>query len=59
MAGFWVHEPRLMSGLRVLRYSFMPIREPVCFADVDCPDDVFIATNDTDGCQWNPAHRWV
>jgi hypothetical protein len=42
----------------------MPIRERdpwrlQYFADVDCPDDVFIATDDADGYQWNPAHRWV
>ncbi len=54
-----------MSGARVVRYHFlMPIRERdpwrlQYFACVDCPHDVFIATDDADGYQWNPAHRWV
>jgi hypothetical protein len=42
----------------------MPIRERdpwrlQYFTDVECPGDVFIATDDADGYLWNPAHRWV
>lgn len=57
--------PAAVSGTPLLRYDFlMPIRERdpwrlQYFADVGCPDDVFIATDDADGYRWNPAHRWV
>lgn len=42
----------------------MPIRETdpwrlQYFEGVDCPDDVLIPTEDGDGWQWFPAHRWV
>ncbi len=29
------------------------------FADVPCPDDVRIPTEDADAWAWNPGHRWV
>lgn len=29
------------------------------FEKVDCPEDVFIPTEDSDAWIWNPAHRWV
>jgi hypothetical protein len=29
------------------------------FDGVDCPDDVFIPTEDSDAWVWNPRHRWV
>ncbi len=42
----------------------MPIVEPApwrhqYFADVPCPDDVFIPADDPEAWAWNPAHRWV
>ncbi|MGD9845542.1 MAG: hypothetical protein AB7O60_08610 [Variibacter sp.] len=29
------------------------------FADVACPADVFIPTEDSDAWAWNPRHRWI
>jgi hypothetical protein len=29
------------------------------FADVDCPADVNIPTEDSDAWVWNPRHRWI
>lgn len=29
------------------------------FEGIDCPPEVRIPTEDPDGYQWNPAHRWV
>jgi hypothetical protein len=29
------------------------------FADVPCPDDVFVSTEDPDSWQWYPDHRWI
>ena len=42
----------------------MPIREADLwrvqyFADVACPVDVEIPTEDSDAWSWNPKHRWV
>lgn len=42
----------------------MPIREAdpwrlQYFADVACPDDVDIPTEDSDAWTWNPKYRWV
>jgi hypothetical protein len=42
----------------------MPIVEPApwrhqYFADVPCPDEVFIPTDDPEAWAWNPKHRWV
>ena len=42
----------------------MPIIEPApwrhqYFDGADCPDTVFIPTDDPEAWQWNPEHRWV
>ena len=42
----------------------MPIIEPApwrhqFFADVACPHDLFIPTDDPEAWEWNPRHRWV
>lgn len=29
------------------------------FSGVECPDGVFIPTEDSDAWNWNPSHRWV
>jgi hypothetical protein len=29
------------------------------FAEIPCPDDVLISTEDADSWQWYPAHRWI
>jgi len=42
----------------------VPIIEPApwrhqFFDQADCPDDVFIPTDDPEAWEWNPRHRWV
>jgi hypothetical protein len=42
----------------------VPIIEPApwrhqFFDTVDCPDDVFIPTDDPEAWEWNATHRWV
>ena len=42
----------------------MPIVQPApwrhqYFSSAQCPDDVFIPTDDPEAWAWNPRHRWV
>lgn len=42
----------------------MPIVEPApwrhqYFAHVDCPEDIYIPTDDPEAWAWTPEHRWV
>jgi hypothetical protein len=39
-------------------YECDPWREQY-FADVNCPPDVHIPTDDVDGYKFNPRHRWI
>ena len=29
------------------------------FTEIDCPPDAHIPTDDTDGYNFNPRHRWI